>query len=119
MTVIPFDKVFAEKGFHSATIKDIAAEAGLAHGSIYTYFENKQALLEQGKTLQVFSQMKRASEKQAVQAAERGLVACQMEAIGSAVSDEAMRKRATSLGERIRAENGVAQAVTMIEQSGG
>jgi AcrR family transcriptional regulator len=38
-------KVFAEKGFHPATIKDIATEAGIAHGSIYTYFENKTALL--------------------------------------------------------------------------
>jgi sterol 3beta-glucosyltransferase len=41
------------------------------------------------------------------------------EVIGRAVSDETMRKRAASLGERIRAENGVAQAVTIIEQSRG
>ena len=40
------------------------------------------------------------------------------EAIGRAVSDEAMRRRAASLGERICAENGVAQAVTIIEQCG-
>ncbi len=39
------------------------------------------------------------------------------EAIGRAVSDEEMRKRAASLGERIRAEDGIAQAVTIIEQS--
>jgi len=38
------------------------------------------------------------------------------EAIEHAVSDEEMRKRAALLGERIRAENGVAQAVTLIEQ---
>ncbi len=38
-------KVFAEKGFHPTTIKDIAAEAGIAHGTIYNYFENKTALL--------------------------------------------------------------------------
>lgn len=38
-------KVFAEKGFHPTTIKDIATEAGIAHGTIYTYFENKTALL--------------------------------------------------------------------------
>ncbi len=37
-------KVFAEKGFHPTTIKDIAAEAGIAHGTIYNYFENKTAL---------------------------------------------------------------------------
>ena len=39
-------------------------------------------------------------------------------AIARALSDEEMRKKAASLGERIRAENGVAQAVTIIEQSG-
>ncbi len=38
------------------------------------------------------------------------------EAIGHAVSDEEMRKRAAFLGERIRAENGIARAVTIIEQ---
>ena len=39
------------------------------------------------------------------------------EAIGRAVSDGEMRKKAASLGARIRAENGVAQAVAIIEQS--
>jgi TetR/AcrR family fatty acid metabolism transcriptional regulator len=38
-------KVFAQKGFHPTTIKDIAREAGLADGTIYIYFENKIALL--------------------------------------------------------------------------
>ena len=38
-------KVFAEKGFHPTTIKDIASEAGIAHGTIYNYFENKTALM--------------------------------------------------------------------------
>jgi len=38
-------KVFAEKGFHSATIKDVAKTAGIADGTIYNYFENKTALL--------------------------------------------------------------------------
>jgi len=38
-------KVFAEKGFHPTTIKDIAKEAGIADGTIYNYFENKTALL--------------------------------------------------------------------------
>jgi sterol 3beta-glucosyltransferase len=37
------------------------------------------------------------------------------EAIGSAVADEALRRRAAELGERIRAENGVAQAVRIVE----
>jgi TetR/AcrR family fatty acid metabolism transcriptional regulator len=38
-------KVFAEKGFHRSTIKDIAKVAGIADGTIYNYFENKTALL--------------------------------------------------------------------------
>jgi AcrR family transcriptional regulator len=37
--------VFAEKGFHPTTIKDIARHAGIADGTIYNYFENKTALL--------------------------------------------------------------------------
>lgn len=38
-------KVFAVKGFHPTTIKDIAREAGIADGTIYNYFENKTALM--------------------------------------------------------------------------
>jgi AcrR family transcriptional regulator len=38
-------KVFAEKGFHRATIKDIAHVAGIADGTVYNYFENKTALM--------------------------------------------------------------------------
>jgi AcrR family transcriptional regulator len=38
-------KVFAEKGFHPTTIKEIAQEAGIAHGTIYNYFESKTALM--------------------------------------------------------------------------
>jgi len=38
-------KVFAAKGFHNATIKDVAKEAGIADGTIYNYFENKTDLM--------------------------------------------------------------------------
>jgi sterol 3beta-glucosyltransferase len=41
------------------------------------------------------------------------------EAIRCAVTDPAMRRNAAALGERIRAENGVARAVEAIEQNGG
>jgi AcrR family transcriptional regulator len=37
--------VFAEKGFHRATIKDIASAAGVADGTVYNHFENKDALI--------------------------------------------------------------------------
>lgn len=38
-------KVFAEKGFHRATIPDIAKVAGIAVGTIYNYFGKKEDLL--------------------------------------------------------------------------
>ena len=43
-------KVFAKKGFHNSRISDVAKEAGVAEGTIYLYFENKDHLL-----LSVFS----------------------------------------------------------------
>lgn len=38
-------KVFAEKGFYNAKVRDVAAEAGVADGTIYLYFRNKDDLL--------------------------------------------------------------------------
>lgn len=38
-------RVFAEKGFARATIRDIARAARVSEGSIYLYFKNKQDLL--------------------------------------------------------------------------
>lgn len=37
--------VFAEKGFHRSTIRDIAQAANIAEGTIYNHFENKTALM--------------------------------------------------------------------------
>ena len=37
--------VFAQKGFHQATIRDIAELADVADGTIYNYFDNKLDLL--------------------------------------------------------------------------
>jgi len=51
-------KVFARKGFHQATISQIAREAGVADGTIYLYFKNKDDILVQFfnyKTKQVFA----------------------------------------------------------------
>jgi|SRR5215467_8987696 len=39
-------RVFSQKGFTSATNKDIAREAGITPGLIYYYFESKEKLLE-------------------------------------------------------------------------
>jgi AcrR family transcriptional regulator len=35
-------KVFADKGFHEATVDDIAGVAGLAKGTVYLYYRSKQ-----------------------------------------------------------------------------
>jgi TetR/AcrR family fatty acid metabolism transcriptional regulator len=37
-------RVFARRGFHAATIAEVAAEAGVAVGSIYLYFNTKEDL---------------------------------------------------------------------------
>jgi AcrR family transcriptional regulator len=38
-------EVFAEKGFHKATTREIARRAGISEGTIYNYFDNKRELL--------------------------------------------------------------------------
>jgi AcrR family transcriptional regulator len=38
------ERVFARKGFHETNISDIIAEAGIARGTFYLYFENKRDL---------------------------------------------------------------------------
>jgi AcrR family transcriptional regulator len=35
-------KVFAKKGFHDATVDDVASAAGLAKGTVYLYYRSKQ-----------------------------------------------------------------------------
>lgn len=37
-------KVFAQKGFRDATLEEIAAEAGIAKGTLYLYFESKEEI---------------------------------------------------------------------------
>jgi len=36
--------LFSEKGYHSVTMEDIAHEVGLAKGTLYLYFKNKEDL---------------------------------------------------------------------------
>src|SRR5688572_6379819 len=38
-------RIFAQRGFHNSTIRQIATEAGVADGTIYIYFKNKTELL--------------------------------------------------------------------------
>jgi TetR/AcrR family transcriptional regulator, fatty acid metabolism regulator protein len=39
-------RVFAQKGYHTCRVGDIAAEAGVAHGLLYHYFRSKEEVLE-------------------------------------------------------------------------
>ena len=52
-------RVFSEKGFHRATIRDVAEAAGIADGTIYNYFENKDALL-----LRILDRLNETSERE-------------------------------------------------------
>ena len=38
-------RVFARKGYHKATTRELAAEAGVSEGTIYNYFKSKRDLL--------------------------------------------------------------------------
>jgi TetR/AcrR family fatty acid metabolism transcriptional regulator len=54
-------KVFARQGFHQSTVAQIAKEAGVADGTIYLYFKNKDDILVQFfnyKTKQVFDRFR-------------------------------------------------------------
>ncbi|MGD1924929.1 MAG: TetR/AcrR family transcriptional regulator [Paracoccaceae bacterium] len=37
-------RVYTAKGYHAATIADVAEEAGLGKGTLYLYFKNKEAM---------------------------------------------------------------------------
>ena len=39
--------VFAERGFEAARLDDVAARAGVAKGTLYLYFRDKEALFEE------------------------------------------------------------------------
>ncbi|MBO0683709.1 MAG: TetR/AcrR family transcriptional regulator [Candidatus Dormibacteraeota bacterium] len=53
-------RVFARQGFHRTTVREVAREAGLADGTIYLYFANKQDLL-----LALLGQLGRVGERRA------------------------------------------------------
>ena len=41
------EEVFGRKGFHEATLKEVAELAGFSVGSVYSFFENKDDLFRQ------------------------------------------------------------------------
>jgi TetR/AcrR family fatty acid metabolism transcriptional regulator len=59
-------RVFARQGFHQATVSQVAREAGVADGTIYLYFKNKDDILNQHfifKTQQVFARFRGAVDR--------------------------------------------------------
>lgn len=59
-------KVFAEQGFHQATISQVARQAGVADGTIYLYFKNKADILSSFfsyRTRLVFDRFREAVDK--------------------------------------------------------
>jgi AcrR family transcriptional regulator len=58
-------RVFDAQGFRGATIRDIAAEAGVSDGTVYNVFENKEALL-----LAILDPLLTASKPPAIAAAD-------------------------------------------------
>ena len=44
---MPRSSLFAEHGFEAARLDDVAARAGIAKGTLYLYFQDKEALFEE------------------------------------------------------------------------
>jgi AcrR family transcriptional regulator len=70
------ERVFSERGFVGVRMSDVAAEAGLATGTLYNYFENKEAVLRslivmRGSTLIQELQETFESERDAIARIER------------------------------------------------
>jgi sterol 3beta-glucosyltransferase len=68
-------RLLSSDDFHDL-VKDAGLDFFPTEGSSQAVAQDLQVLVEQGKTLKIFSQMRHASQKQAIQAAEKGLAAC-------------------------------------------
>jgi AcrR family transcriptional regulator len=61
-------RVFAQKGYHTCRVGDIAEEAGIAHGLLYHYFGSKEEVLETvfreswGELLEAFARIESSQE---------------------------------------------------------
>jgi AcrR family transcriptional regulator len=65
--------IFAERGFDAARLDDVAARAGVAKGTLYLYFHDKEALFEElirGAVKPVFEGMSQAAQADDVPASE-------------------------------------------------
>jgi TetR/AcrR family fatty acid metabolism transcriptional regulator len=79
--------VFAEKGFHSARVSDVANRASVADGTIYLYFRNKEELLMTAINTAFNAFMSRARSELDIIASPSGklrrLARLHLEALGS------------------------------------
>jgi len=75
--------VFARLGFYKSTISQIAAEAGVADGTIYLYFKNKDDILYQClqfKTSAFFEKMRQAvDQSETAELKLRSLIRCHLQ----------------------------------------
>lgn len=75
--------VFSQYGFHKSTISQIAAEAGVADGTIYLYFKNKDDILYQFlqyKSTRFFQKMRDAVDStENAESKLRNLIRCHLE----------------------------------------
>jgi TetR/AcrR family fatty acid metabolism transcriptional regulator len=80
-------KIFSKYGYHKSTVSQIAKEAGVADGTIYLYFKNKDDILRSFfnyKTKEVFSKFKE-EVRQGKNALDklRRLITCHLKAFES------------------------------------
>lgn len=66
-------RVFAESGFHTSTVDQVAEAAGVAKGTVYLYFRSKNELLDElvaGRVARLTSLLEQATGYAAAQAAK-------------------------------------------------
>jgi len=127
-------RCFARRGYHTTTIDDIAAEAGVSKGAPYVYFESKEALFEQlcdswdcGLAVRIEAVIARDD---GVARSPRRVLEAIITAVGDHVSEEAdlcrvlieARTQAAYVGavaERVRSSDADAQArMTQLVEAG-
>jgi AcrR family transcriptional regulator len=77
-------KMFSQKGYSATSIKDITSEAGLSVGSFYSYFENKEAIVD--KLYDSMTKLSFAMASSAAKGAPEGIAEQFTYALTSAIS---------------------------------
>ena len=85
-------KIFDRDGFEGARIDDVAAEAGIAKGTVYLYFANKEALFEgvvRDVVKPAIEEVGRTAENEHMSASER--LEAQVKLIGERLGKGSMK----------------------------